>query len=61
MDAAATKWLKVAAIAVVGVAVGVGGVWLGEWDDAPGASLIAIFLMFGAFGLAVRVARRKTS
>jgi hypothetical protein len=61
MEPSVTKWIKVALIAVLGVAIGVGGVMLGEYDDAPGASLAAILLMFGAFGFAVRVARRRTS
>jgi hypothetical protein len=59
MELSVVKWLKVVLIVVLGIAIGVGGVMLGEYDDAPGASLVAIFLMFGAFGFAVRVARRK--
>jgi hypothetical protein len=46
-------------LAVIGVAIGVAGIYLGEMDDAPGAALIAILLMIGAIVLAVRIARRK--
>ncbi len=54
------NWLKALGLAVLGIAVGVGGVWLGEYDDAPGASLVAILLMLTALVFAVRIARRKT-
>ncbi len=47
-------------VVVLGIAIAVGGVFLGEYDDAPGASLAAILLMIGAFVLAFRIARRKT-
>jgi hypothetical protein len=61
MEPSVTKWLKVVLIALLGIVIGVGGVMLGEWDDAPGASLAAILLMLGAFWFAVKVARRGTS
>ena len=60
MTSSGTNLIKAFGVAALGVAIGVGGVLLGEWDDAPGASLAAILLMFGAFGFAVRIARRKT-
>ena len=43
-----------------GVAVGAGGIYLGDTDDAPGASLIGILLMIAMVTLGVRTARRKT-
>ena len=46
-------------VAILGIANAAGGIYLGEADDAPGASLIGILLMIGALVLAVRVARRK--
>jgi hypothetical protein len=61
MEPSVTKWIKVALIAPVGVVIGVSGVMLGEYDDAPGASLAAVLLMLGAFWFAVKVARRGTS
>ena len=47
-------------LVVIGVAVAAGGIYLGETDDAPGASLVGILLMIGAVALAVRTARRKS-
>ena len=43
-----------------GVAIGVAGIYIGDTDDAPGASLMGILLMVGAVALAVRIVRRKT-
>jgi hypothetical protein len=60
MSSSGLNLIKAFGIAALGVAIGVGGVLLGEWDDAPGASLGAILLMLGSFVLAVRIARRKT-
>jgi len=47
-------------LVVLGVAVALGGITLGESDDAPGASLAGIVLMVVAVFFAVRIARRKT-
>jgi hypothetical protein len=47
-------------LVAVGVAVCAGGIYLGETDDAPGASLMGILLLIGAVVFAVRIARRKT-
>jgi hypothetical protein len=46
-------------VAILGIAIAAGGIYLGEADDAPGAALIGILLMIGAVVLAVRIARRK--
>ena len=46
-------------LVVIGVAIAAGGIYLGDTDDAPGASLMGILLMIGAVALAVRTARRK--
>ncbi len=48
-------------IVAIGVAIAAGGIYLGETDDAPGASLVGILLMLGAIVLAVRTARRRPS
>ena len=48
------------AFLAIGVAIAAAGIYLGETDDAPGASLIGILLMIGAVALGVRIARRKT-
>ena len=47
-------------LVAIGVAIAAAGIYLGETDDAPGASLIGILLMIGAVALGVRIARRKT-
>jgi len=47
-------------IVAIGVAICAGAIYLGETDDAPGASLAGILLLIGAVVLAVRTARRKT-
>lgn len=45
---------------IVGAALCAAGIYVGESDDAPGAALIGILLLFGAVALAVKVARRRT-
>jgi hypothetical protein len=59
MQAATRNLLVALFIVVLGVAIAVAGIYLGEYDDAPGAALIGIVLMIGALVLAVRLARRK--
>ena len=39
-------------LVAVGVAICVGLIYVGEYDDAPGASLLGILLMIGAMVLA---------
>lgn len=46
-------------LAVIGVAVAAAGIFVGEYDDAPGASLMGIVLMIVAVVFGVRIARRK--
>lgn len=60
MKSSVTKYVKAFSIIAIGVAICVALIWLGEYDDAPGASLIGILLMIGAVVLGVRTARRKT-
>lgn len=52
--------LKASGLVVLGLAICVGAIILGEWDDAPGASLAGILLLIGSVVLAVRIARRKS-
>ncbi len=47
-------------LVAIGVAIAAAGIYIGEKDDAPGASLIGILLMIAAVTFAVRTARRKT-
>jgi hypothetical protein len=44
---------------VTGVALGAGGIHVGETDDAPGAALLGLALMIGAIAFGVKLARRK--
>ena len=44
----------------VGVALAAIGIYVGETDDAPGASVLGILLMIGAMALGVRTALQKT-
>jgi len=54
------KKLGLAAVLVVlGLALGAGGIYVGETDDAPGAALIGLALMIGLIVFGIRTARRK--
>jgi len=44
---------------VVGVLIGMAGIYIGETDDAPGAALVGILLMTGLVVLGVRAAWRR--
>jgi hypothetical protein len=48
-------------IIAVGVAIAAAGIYVGDTDDAPGASLAGILLMLGLLTLGVRKALRKTT
>ena len=60
MQTMVTKFVKALGLVVIGLAIAAVGIYLGETDDAPGAALIGILLMFGAMALAVRTALRAT-
>jgi hypothetical protein len=47
-------------LVAIGIAIGAAGIYLGETDDAPGASLAGILLMIGVMTYGVRTALRKT-
>lgn len=55
----ATKHITALGLAVIGVALAAGGIYVGETDDAPGAALLGLLLMIAALVFAVRIARRK--
>jgi hypothetical protein len=59
MKTSARNLVMAFAIIGIGVAICVVGIYVGDTDDAPGASLIGILLMIGAVVLGVRIARRK--
>ena len=54
-----TSTVKALALVIVGVAIGVGGVYFADADDSPGAGMLALLLMAGSIAFAVRIARRK--
>jgi uncharacterized membrane protein YadS len=60
MKSSVTKYVKAFVLVVIGVAIGVTGICIGEADDAPGGSLIGILLMIGMVALGVKTALRKT-
>ena len=55
-----SSWRLVIALGlvVIGIAMGFGGIYLGETDDAPGAAIMGILLMLGAWALGVNTARK---
>jgi len=55
-----TNLVKALGFVVIGVAIAAGAIYVGDKDDAPGASLMGIVLMIGALVLAMTTARRKT-
>ena len=60
MQSSVKNWVMAGGLVILGAAVALGGITLGEWDDAPGAGLAGIVLMVVAVFFAVRIARRKT-
>ena len=60
MRSSVTNWAMAVGFIVTGIAIAAAGIYIGDTDDAPGASLIGILLMIGAVVLGVRAARRKS-
>ena len=58
MEPTAANRLRALGLVLLGLAIGAGGIYVGEVDDAPGAGGIAILLMIGLVYAGVRVARR---
>lgn len=46
-------------LVAIGMAMAVGGIYVGDTDDAPGAALLGIVLFAASVVLAVKTARRK--
>lgn len=42
-----------------GLAICVGGIYVGETDDAPGAAVVGILAMICTIVIAVKIGRRK--
>ena len=53
-----TNLLKALGWAALGVAIAAGAIYVGEMDDAPGASLAGILIMIGLMAIGVRSWRR---
>jgi hypothetical protein len=51
--------LKASALITLGLALGAGGIYVGDTDDAPGAALLGLLLMIGLVTFGVKIARRK--
>ena len=60
MTPSTKNWLMALVLVAVGLGIAAGAIYLGDTDDAPGASLVGILLLLGAVTLAVRIVRRKT-
>ena len=60
MKSSATNLAKGLGLAAIGVAIAAAGIYIGDADDAPAASLAGILLMIGAVVFGVRIALRKT-
>ena len=60
MKSSVTNLLIGLGIVAIGVGIAAVGIYIGDTDDAPGAALLGILLMFGAIALGVRTARRTT-
>ena len=57
----APKKLAIAiGLVVLGLALGAGGIYVGETDDAPGAALLGLALMVSLIVFGIRTARRKS-
>jgi len=59
VKSSATNLVKAFGLVALGLAICAGAIYVGEMDDAPGASVAGMLLLIGAVVLAVRIARRK--
>ena len=60
MQPSVKNWLMALGLVALGLGIAAGAIYVGDTDDAPGASLVGILLLLGAVTLAVRIVRRKT-
>lgn len=60
MKPTVVNYVRALGVIAIGVVICVALIWLGDIDDAPGASLAGILLMIGSVVVGVRIARRKT-
>jgi len=48
MKPSVTKYVKALCVIAIGIAICVVLIWQGDYDDAPGVSLLGILLMIGS-------------
>lgn len=60
MTASTKNWLMALGLVAVGLLIAAGAIYVGDTDDAPGASLVGILLLLAALTLAVRIVRPRT-
>ena len=60
MKRAANRYVKALGIVAIGVVVCGALIRLGDYDDAPGASLLGILLLIGSVVVGIRITRKKT-
>jgi hypothetical protein len=53
MKSSVTSLVMALCLVAIGLAIGAGGIYIGETDDAPGATLVGILLMIGVVTLGV--------
>jgi hypothetical protein len=53
-----TKWASVAGLVGLGLTLGIGGIYVAQTEDAPGAALFGFLLMLLALWGAVKIARK---
>jgi hypothetical protein len=58
MKPSVTKFVMALGLVLIGVAIGVGGVYFADADDSPGAGVLALLLMTGLVVFGVRTALR---
>jgi hypothetical protein len=61
MNTPVTNLALALSLATLGVALAAAGIYVGETDDAPGAALLGLLLMFGLVVFAVKIARRPAA
>jgi len=61
MNASARNWTLALVLVAVGIAICAGAIYVGDTDDAPGASLAGILLLIGCVVLGARIVLRKPS
>jgi hypothetical protein len=57
-DTSVTNLARALGFAALGVAIAAAAIYVGEMDDAPGASLAGILIMIGLMAVGVRSWRR---